>query len=235
MSPGIVAAHEHDDASQHRRNEGGHRLPEHVAQGQQVQEPDRAEWFRVPAILQDLFFDRDDVREHVAVRDHHALRLGRRARREDDLRHIVTHDRDGRRGVCCTPVELVDPPHRRVAQPAYRGNVLANEHHAGGNDASHAHEKVGGRAVVNRHDDRADQQTAPERHNPLRAVFAEDDDLVAFGHPCRSQSGGERLRGATHVRIAERARAERVVVHDELAVGRGDVVEEVDQRVAAHS
>ena len=43
----VVAAHEHDDAGQHRRNERRHRLAEHVAERQQVEEPDRAERFRV--------------------------------------------------------------------------------------------------------------------------------------------------------------------------------------------
>ena len=41
--PRVVAAHEHDDARQHRRNEGRHRLAEHVAERQQVQEPNRKE------------------------------------------------------------------------------------------------------------------------------------------------------------------------------------------------
>ena len=81
------------DARQHRRNERGHRLSEHVAQRQQVQEPEREERPAPSAVLQHLAFDRDDVREHVAVGDDDALRLGRRARRENDLRDVVALDR----------------------------------------------------------------------------------------------------------------------------------------------
>ena len=44
---GRVAAREDDHAGQHRRHEGRHRLPEHVAERQQVQEPDRQERPRV--------------------------------------------------------------------------------------------------------------------------------------------------------------------------------------------
>ena len=39
----------------------------------------------VPPVLRDLAFDRDDVREHVAMRDRHAFRIGGRAGGEDDL------------------------------------------------------------------------------------------------------------------------------------------------------
>ena len=42
----------------------------------------------------DLALDRDDVREHVAVGDDDAFRLGGRARREDDLGDVVAGDRD---------------------------------------------------------------------------------------------------------------------------------------------
>ena len=40
---------------------------------------------RVLAVLHHLALDRDDVREHVAVRDDDPFGLGGRARREDDL------------------------------------------------------------------------------------------------------------------------------------------------------
>ena len=90
----VVAAHEDDGAGQHRRDERRHRLAEHVAERQQVQEAEREERRAPLPVLQHLALDRDDVREDVAVRDDDALRLGGRARREDDLGDVVARDRD---------------------------------------------------------------------------------------------------------------------------------------------
>ena len=91
----VVAAREDDVPRQHRRHERRHRLAEHVAERQQVQEADRLERPRVLPVLRDLALDRDDVREDVAVRDDDALRLGGRAGREDDLGDVVARDGDG--------------------------------------------------------------------------------------------------------------------------------------------
>ena len=95
----VEAAHEDDRAGQHRRDEGGHRLAEHVAERQQVQEPQREERPAVAPVLQHLALDRDDVGQHVAVGDDDALGLGRRARREDDLGDVVAR-RAGREARC---------------------------------------------------------------------------------------------------------------------------------------
>ena len=89
----VVAAHEHDDAAEHRRDECRHRLPEHVAERQQIQKAERIKRRAPLPILQDFFFDGDDVREDVAMRDDDALRLGRRARGEDDFGGRVPVDR----------------------------------------------------------------------------------------------------------------------------------------------
>ena len=69
----IEAAHEHHGAVDERRDVRGHRLPEHVAQRQQVQEADRRERPRVFLVLVDLLRDRDRVREDVAMADDDAL------------------------------------------------------------------------------------------------------------------------------------------------------------------
>ena len=39
----IVAAHEHNHSREHRRDERGHRLSEHMTQGQQIEESNRTE------------------------------------------------------------------------------------------------------------------------------------------------------------------------------------------------
>jgi hypothetical protein len=73
----VVAAHENHDPGQHRRDECRHRLPEHVAQRQEVQKAEREERPAPLPILQDLAFDRHDIGEDVPVSDDHALRLRR--------------------------------------------------------------------------------------------------------------------------------------------------------------
>ena len=45
-------------------------------------------------------------------------------------------------------------------------------------DAGDPRQEIRGRAVVDRHDDGADEQAAPEGDDPLGPVFAEEDDLV---------------------------------------------------------
>ena len=83
---------------QHRRDEGGHGLAEHVAERQQVQEADGKKRPRVFAVFLDLAFHRNDVRENVAMRDDDALGLGGGAGGEDDFGDLVFVDGDWRRG-----------------------------------------------------------------------------------------------------------------------------------------
>jgi hypothetical protein len=94
----IEAAHEDHRTREHRRDECGHRLTEHVTERQQVEEPQWKERPSPLAVLQHLAFDRDDVREDVAMGDDDALRVSRRAGRKDDLGDIIARDRVARRG-----------------------------------------------------------------------------------------------------------------------------------------
>ena len=93
MSCGLKLRVKITRAAHHRRNVGRHRLAEHVAERQQVDEAQRMERPRVPPVLHHLALDRDDVRQDVAVADDDALRLGRGAGREDDLDDVVARDR----------------------------------------------------------------------------------------------------------------------------------------------
>ena len=66
-----------------------------MAQRQQIQE---AHWMHEAFVLQipaDLFFERRDIRQHVAVRDHDSPGLGGSARGEDDLERFVACDAGG--------------------------------------------------------------------------------------------------------------------------------------------
>ena len=101
-------------------------------------------------------------------------------------------------GVPSGPVELVQLPDRDARRIAGRDrrHVLADQQELRRDDAADAREKVRRRAVVDRHDDDAAEQTAPEGDDPLRTVLAPEDDLVAFPEPQLVQAGGEAACGA---------------------------------------
>ena len=94
--------------------------------------------------------------------------------------------------------------------------------------------KSGDDAVVDRHDDHADQETAPERDDPLGPVLGKEDDLVAFAETGRMQPRREAARGASHLLIAERRSRKPSSWTRKSPRARGEVVEEVDERVARH-
>ncbi len=100
ISPGLYPRMKTTTPGSIGGNEGGHRLAEHVAERQEVQKANRRKWPAPLAVLHDFAFDRHDVREDVAVGDDDAFGLGRRAGREDDLRHVVapTAERQARPG-----------------------------------------------------------------------------------------------------------------------------------------
>src|SRR5262249_43424776 len=63
----VVAVRENYRATNHRRHERRHGLPEHMTERQQIQKPHRMERPLVALVLPDLAFDGDDVREKVLV------------------------------------------------------------------------------------------------------------------------------------------------------------------------
>src|ERR1700730_9916704 len=87
---------EDDGAGQKWRNENAQHLPEHMTQGQQVQEAQRMKEALVTKVLLDFTLDWLDVGEHIAMRDHHAARLRRSTGGKNDLQRIVSRER-GRR------------------------------------------------------------------------------------------------------------------------------------------
>ncbi len=86
---------------------------------------------RVFPVFQDLALDGNDVREHVAMADDDALRLGRCAGREDDLCDVVARDGDCRHRAVGAPVEIRELPPYRVAKIGVRRSrhVVTDEHH----------------------------------------------------------------------------------------------------------
>ena len=197
-----------------------------MAERQQVQEADRGKRRGPLPVLQHLALDRDDVGEDVAVGDDDALRLGGRAGREDDLRDIVASDDNvsGGSGLSLrrsvVPLQLVQLPDRRV--PRVNGGTswpISDQPRR--HDAADAREKVRRRPVVDRDDDDAAEEAAPERDDPLRPVLAEEDDLVAFPKPERPQARGKCARAAADLLVGVRSAAKPVVVDEKRRRARG--------------
>ena len=108
--------------------------------------------------------DRDGIREDVAVADHHALGLGRRARREDDLRDVIAIDRHVGNRTVGAPVEIGHPPdlHLGTAAPqAPQRNVVARQNQPGVDDVRAPSSQI---PVTS--DSRSGTATAPERITP---------------------------------------------------------------------
>src|SRR5207302_5047160 len=66
-----------------------HELPEDVAQRHQIQKADGVEEAFVFQIFPDFRFERLEISEDIAVRDHHAPGLGGGTRGEDNLQRGV--------------------------------------------------------------------------------------------------------------------------------------------------
>ena len=155
----VEAAREDDRAAHHRRHVGRHRLAEHVAERQQVDEAQRMERPRVAAVLHHLALDRDDVGHHVAMADDDALRLGRRARGEDDLDDVVARDGDVRHRPVGAPVEVGEAARRatpaRSASAREPGTSSPTQHDTSPRPRRRTlRDELRRRPVVDRDDDR---------------------------------------------------------------------------------
>src|SRR5262249_16784573 len=120
----VISPYEDDGAGEHRRDEGGHGLTEHMAEWQQVQEAYWEERSAPRPILTNLALDGDDVCQDVSVGDDHALGFGGCARGEDDFGHIISADIQLGR-LTMWPLKVVEPPDlrggRRVDRLVQRG------------------------------------------------------------------------------------------------------------------
>src|SRR5262249_45437726 len=94
-------------------------------------------------------------------------------------------------------------------------------------DASDTRQEVGRRAVVDRDRDRAVQQTAPEREDPLGTVLAPEQNLVSLADAGLLQPRGEAPRGGSGLVVRVCTGAEPVVVDEKVALPAGKIVKEI--------
>ena len=231
----IEAAHEDDGAVHHRRDVGGHRLAEHVAERQQIEEAQRKKRPCVLLVLQYLALDRHDVGHHVAMPDDHALRFGRRPRREHDLGDVVTVDRDSRHRSVGGPVDVGEPPQVVVGRCSTQVHVVADHGDAGLDNRPHFLEELARGAVIDRHHDDARNDTTPVADDPFRPVFTPEHHLVALGEPGASQAGGESACRTCHLDIRVPPHAIAVVIDEKVAATAVEIAKQVDEGVAWHA
>jgi hypothetical protein len=74
----------------------------------------------------------------------------------------------------------VELPHDRFERRRHWRHILADEHESGCHAGGDTRQELGRGAVIDRHDDDAAEQAAPERDDPFRAVLAPEHDLVAL-------------------------------------------------------
>ena len=191
---------------------------------------------RVFPVLQHLAFDRDDVGQHVAVRDDDALWARPVA---PDVKMISAVSSRGRRWPwrsewSCQSRSSSGQTFRSRVATRWR-HVLADEHHARLDDRGDSREKIGRRTVVDGHCDDALEQAAPQRRNPFRTVLGPDHTASPLRRPalCRRAARARWRPGRRPVGVLPPTVA--VVVCQEDTAGFGKVVEEVEQRLAAHA
>ncbi len=130
------------------------------------------------------------------------------------------------------------PASRGLRQRTHRcpvlGHVVSEKQQTALNNFPHARHEFGRSAVVNRHDDGADEQATPKGDDPLGPVFAPDEDFVACRNPEITEASGKRPSRACHIFIGIRAVAVSVVVAQEGAARDGQVIKKVQQVAASH-
>src|SRR5216684_151022 len=80
--------------AQQRRQKYPKKLPEDVAQWQQVKKPHRMNPSLILQVPLHLPLQRSDVSQHIAVRDHDSPGIGSRPRSKHDLQDVITSDRN---------------------------------------------------------------------------------------------------------------------------------------------
>ena len=164
------------------------------------------------------------------MRDRHALRLGGRAGREDDLRERRVGSRlrptaRGCRGVRPDAVsglglEPWPPPAARPAPPVQAADdLVADENDLRLDDLGDALEQIGRGAIVDRHEHRRARAGMPQSATTHSARFSDQMTTLSSGPtPAAREPGGERARGRRHLPIRHLPDAIAVVVDDERVV-----------------
>ncbi len=183
--------------------------------------------------------------------DRDALGIGGRAGGEDNLRESGARGSGARRGsgvpgfrgsevrwaALAGPgrgaEDLAELPHRRL-EFGRNLDFDADEDRLGVDDRGDAGEQIARRAEVDWNKYDAPQETAPERDDPFDPVLGPDGDLVVRADAGRIQARRKRARGGGHFGVRRLTHPITVVMDEEEIRRRSEVLEEVEEGVAAH-
>src|SRR5262245_50080468 len=154
-------------AFEKQRDEQTLRLAEHVAERQQVQNPNRLQDSRPLLVFRNFVPERAEIRADVAVTVNHALWLACRAGRVNDFDNIIWRDfgqvkgMDGR------------PSRHRV-----KHGVIDDQSRVG--FCSNALDKTRREADINGNSFDTPDDTRPKHRGPLDAIFGPNQHTIAF-------------------------------------------------------
>ncbi len=142
---------------------------------------------RVFPVLGDFLSHGLQVRQQIAMRDHDAFGLGRRARCEHDLGHVIHRQvsgRDMRRLRALLDVD--DTPHGR--RHRRYGNSIADQNHSRLRFFRDALKQSRRRLRIHRDHDDPIEQARPQRGNPSWTVLRPDRRRIALANSRRARN-----------------------------------------------
>ena len=202
--------HEHHAAPQDEGNEESGGLTEHVAQGQEIQEPDGLERSGVFPVAGDLTGEGSQVGANVPVAVDDPLGRARGAGREDDLHRVVRFQPDLRERLTLG-LERGQIPERQAFHAGLRMDLPAVHQQARLDLVlDPLHQRRAG-AGVHRNDLHSLGNATPECDDPLRFILSPEKKPVSPPDAPFPEMPGEGGDAAPQVGIGEDAGAEAVV------------------------
>src|SRR5664279_5581272 len=152
-------------------------------------------------ILANLSLQRLQVRKDVAVGDNHAARLGSGSGGEDNLHDVIArHTRTNHRFVRQLGELLAKRFQFKVSHArkrvVYRADTQLRIHLL-----RYSRCKIRSRNFVDGNDDGSTQQAAEECDDPLRAILAPAEHLIALANPARIELSRKTVRVLQHLAV----------------------------------
>src|SRR5262245_10725673 len=166
-SAGMDFAREDDASAEEQRDEQSLRLPEHVAERQQIQNPNRLEGLRPPFVFRDFLLKGSQIGTDVAMSVNDTFRLASRARGVHNHHHVV--GRNSRRGKRMNGRPGGDLAECRVIEAQSWFGL-----------ASDPLDELGRKPKIDRHDFHTSRDACPERGYPFQPVFRPKQDAVTL-------------------------------------------------------
>src|SRR5580658_6141510 len=200
---GIESVDKNRGPAENLRQEHSQQLAEDVTQRQKVEKAERVKEPLVAPVAIDFSFEGFEVREKVPVSENNAARFCGGSRGEDDFDRVAARGRSGaesfRGGARRERAEVFKANYgngnvkRRKSPPDHR--------YSNARLLRHARCETFVRDRIHRNSDHAAKHASEKRRDPLAAIFAPDEDAVAFHDAAKVKFAGESRRDAEQIRI----------------------------------